>query len=110
MTDITRVIEQTHREIGSKRIAVSQATGTVLLRRRYFEGIGAGWDPAPWALELHLRDEPPDDLADRWRAGEVPAEVQELIQRSAQEWRALAAKAGGTGSRASGGRVEGASP
>lgn len=104
MSDITRVIEQTHREIGSKRTAVSQATGTVLLRRRYdapiedvwhactgpdrlkrwflpatgelrldapeegetvleiehagisgdfFEGVGAGWDPALWALELH---------------------------------------------------------
>jgi uncharacterized protein YndB with AHSA1/START domain len=187
MSDITRVFEQTEREIGSRRVDTTEATGTVVLRRRYdapiedvwdactdpdrlrrwflpvsgdlrvggkyqlegnaggeilacepprrlqltwvygdqhsevelrlsaaaaatllelehaglpdgsLEGVGSGWDPALWALELYLRGELPDDLADRWRSGEFPPEVQEFLKRSVEAWTALVADQGGTG-------------
>jgi len=55
---------------------------------------------ALWALDLYLRDELPDDVAERWRAGDVPPEVLEFINRSGQAWRALAEQAGRAGNGA----------
>jgi uncharacterized protein YndB with AHSA1/START domain len=63
----------------------------------FFEGIGTGWDPALWTLDLHLRGELADDLGDRLAAGDIPPDVQEFFARSAQEWHAIAVAAGKTG-------------
>lgn len=52
-------------------------------------GMGSGWDPALYALDLHLKDELPDALAEEWRRGVTPPQVEELISRSAQTWAAL---------------------
>lgn len=49
-------------------------------------GVGTGWDPAVWALDLYLRDELPEDLAERWRSGDFPPEVEEFFSRSAEAW------------------------
>jgi uncharacterized protein YndB with AHSA1/START domain len=52
-------------------------------------GIGAGWEPALYALDLYLRGALPDTVAAQWRGGKPPAEVEDLIDRSGQEWAAL---------------------
>ena len=53
------------------------------LRRR------VGWEPALYALDLYLRSELPDALADDWRGGEPPPEVVELMTQAGQAWTAL---------------------
>jgi hypothetical protein len=57
-------------------------------------GVGLGWEPALYAVDLHVRGELPDTLADDWRAGEPPPEVLELMRESGQAWMALVAAAG----------------
>jgi uncharacterized protein YndB with AHSA1/START domain len=54
-------------------------------------GVGPGWEPALFALELYLRGELPDALASEWRAGEPPPEVVELINQSLRIWADLVA-------------------
>ena len=53
-------------------------------------GMGAGWEPALYALDLHLRELLPDAVAAEWRKGAPPREVEELITRSEKAWAALA--------------------
>jgi uncharacterized protein YndB with AHSA1/START domain len=52
-------------------------------------GVGLGWEPALYALDLYLRGELPDALATEWRRGEPPPEVVELMTRSGRAWAAL---------------------
>lgn len=50
-------------------------------------GVAVGWSPALAALDLHLRDELPHDLAERLEAGEAPPpEIMELAMRSFEVW------------------------
>jgi uncharacterized protein YndB with AHSA1/START domain len=51
-------------------------------------GVGVGWEPALYALDLHLRGELPDTLAADVGAGEPP-ELVELMDRSGRAWTAL---------------------
>lgn len=57
-------------------------------------GVGPGWEPAVYALDLYLSGRLPDALAAQWRRGEPPAGVMELIDQSARLWAALIAQAG----------------
>jgi uncharacterized protein YndB with AHSA1/START domain len=52
-------------------------------------GVGLGWEPALYALDLYLRGELPDALATEWRHGEPPQEVVDLMTRSGRAWAAL---------------------
>jgi uncharacterized protein YndB with AHSA1/START domain len=52
-------------------------------------GIGPGWEPALYALDLHLRDKLPDISAEKWRNGELPTEVVDLIDESTRLWATL---------------------
>lgn len=45
-------------------------------------GVGVGWEPALYALDLHLRGELPDTLAPDVGAGEPSPELVELMDRS----------------------------
>jgi uncharacterized protein YndB with AHSA1/START domain len=60
----------------------------------YLIGVGVGWEPALYALDLHLHSKLPDGPAKEWRGGEPPAEVEELINRSSQLWTVLVEAAG----------------
>ena len=52
-------------------------------------GVGVGWEPALYALDLYLRGELPDTLAADWSAGHPPPELVELMDRSGRAWTAL---------------------
>jgi uncharacterized protein YndB with AHSA1/START domain len=52
-------------------------------------GVGVGWEPALYALDLHLRGELPDTLAADVGAGGPPPELVELMDRSGRAWAAL---------------------
>ena len=52
-------------------------------------GVGVGWEPALYALDLHLRGELPDTLAADVGAGRPPPELVELMDRSGRAWTAL---------------------
>jgi uncharacterized protein YndB with AHSA1/START domain len=52
-------------------------------------GVGVGWEPALYALDLYVRGELPDALADEWRRGEPPPEVVALMTQAGQAWTAL---------------------
>jgi uncharacterized protein YndB with AHSA1/START domain len=58
-------------------------------------GVGLGWEPALYALDLYLRGELPDTLAAEWRDGEPPPEVVELVTQAGQAWTALVEAAAG---------------
>ena len=55
-------------------------------------GVGPGWEPALYALDLHLRGKLPERDATEWRAGKPPAEALELIETSARLWAELVAE------------------
>jgi uncharacterized protein YndB with AHSA1/START domain len=52
-------------------------------------GVGVGWEPALYALDLYLRGELPDTLAADVGAGKPPPELVELMDRSGRAWTAL---------------------
>jgi uncharacterized protein YndB with AHSA1/START domain len=57
-------------------------------------GIGTGWEPALYALEWQLAGTLTDDVAEAWRAGRLPSEVDDLVARSERAWTAIVEASG----------------
>jgi uncharacterized protein YndB with AHSA1/START domain len=57
-------------------------------------GLGTGWEPALYALHRHLSGTLSDDVAAAWRAGQLPADVKDLLARSEDAWTTIVEASG----------------